>query len=289
MAGIASTLHVADHWIEGVRCAVHDSGPGDAGEAVVFVHGNPGPMDDWAELIPEISGFARVVAMDMPGFGRSERPRTFDHSIAGHARFLGLLLDQLGVERAHLVLHDFGVPWGLRWALDNLDRPASLTFINCGVLEGYRWHRYARIWQTRGLGELFQAVSNPRAMRIALNRDNPKPLPRTYIERVDSFADRGHKRAVLEVYRSSRDPIGAFPEHELGAEAIAAAAKGVPVCVIWGDGDPYIPASFARQQRNYFPDAEIHLLEGLGHWPFIDDPQAVSTPLTSFLRRQLRA
>ncbi|MEV0298225.1 alpha/beta hydrolase [Nocardia sp. NPDC050710] len=284
MAGTASVLEVTEHWVDGVRCAVHDSGPVDRREAVVFVHGNPGPMDDWAELAPTIAGFARVIAMDMPGFGRAQRPRTFDHSVVGHARFLGLLLDQLGVERAHLVLHDFGGAWGLRWGLDHLERLASLTLINCGVLDGYRWHRYAKIWQTPILGELFQLVSTPRAMHAALNHDNPKPLPRAYIDRVDGYADWGHKRAVLRLYRNSRDPAASFPERNLGV-----AANALPTCVIWGDGDPYIPVRFAEQQRIHFPEAEIHILEGLGHWPFIDDPQAVLTPLAAFLRGQVRA
>ncbi|RDI42008.1 alpha/beta fold hydrolase [Nocardia mexicana] len=283
MAGNVPVLETEDHWVDGVRCAVYDSGPAESGEAVVFVHGNPGPMDDWAELAPAIAGFARVIAMDMPGFGRAQRPRTFDHSVAGYARYLGGLLDRLGVERAHLVLHDFGVPWGLRWALDHPERTASLSLVNCGVLDGYRWHRYARIWQLPVLGELFQLASTPRALHAALNHDNPVPLPRSYVDRVDRYADWGHKRAVLRVYRSSRDPAGAFPEKDTGI-----AADGLPVCVIWGAGDPYIPVHFAERQRNYFPEAEIHILEGLGHWPFIDDPQAVLAPLAEFLRGHVR-
>lgn len=285
MASTTPALTVTEHLVGGVRCAVHDSGPGDQGEAVVFVHGNPGPMDDWAELVPAVAEFARVIAPDMPGFGRSERPKSFDHSIAGHARYLGLLLDQLGVERAHLVLHDFGGPWGLRWALNHRERLAGLTLINTGAMTGYRWHRYARIWQTPVLGELFQLVSNKRAMHAALNRDNPVPLPRSYIDRVDRYADRAHKRAVLDLYRNSRDPSSAFPE----MNSDIAGKESLPVCVIWGDGDPYIPVRFARQQRDFFPEAEIHILEGLGHWPFIDDPQAVRTPLTAFLRAHVGA
>ncbi|WP_067697025.1 alpha/beta fold hydrolase [Nocardia jejuensis] len=283
MSENVSVVQVAEVVVGGIRCAVFDSGPAESGEAVVFVHGNPGPADDWVDLIPEIAGFARVIAMDMPGFGRSERPRAFDHSVVGYARFLGLLLDRLGVERAHLVLHDFGGAWGMRWALDHLDRVASLTLINCGVLDGYEWHRYAKIWQTPVLGELFQLISNPRAMHIALNRDNPRPLPRAYIDRVDRYADKAHKRAVLRVYRTSRDPGAAFPEKSLGL-----AADALPTCVIWGDGDPYIPVRFASDQRTHFPEAEIHILEGLGHWPFVDDPQAVLAPLAAFLRKHVR-
>ena len=55
-------LQPVDRVIAGVRCAIHDSDPGKR-EAVVFVHGNPGPMDDWQDLIPSISSFSRVVAM----------------------------------------------------------------------------------------------------------------------------------------------------------------------------------------------------------------------------------
>ncbi|WP_280331157.1 alpha/beta fold hydrolase [Nocardia wallacei] len=284
MTGTAPALTVAERVVDGVRCAVHDSGPSESPTAVVFVHGNPGPMDDWAELAPEIARFARVIAMDMPGFGRSERPKSFEHSVLGHARFLGLLLDDLGVERAHLVLHDFGGPWGLRWALDHPRRLAGLTMINTGVLDGYRWHRYAKIWQTPVLGELFQLAGTPRAMHAALNRDNPVPLPRAYVDRVCGYADWGHKRAVLRLYRNSRDPAAAFPERHLGLTA-----DTLPTCVIWGAGDRYIPVRFAEQQRNHFPRAEIHILEGLGHWPFIDNPQAVRTFLSAFLRKHAGA
>ncbi|MFI6041818.1 alpha/beta fold hydrolase [Nocardia sp. NPDC051321] len=284
MAVTDSMLDTTDHLIDGVRCAVYDSAPDDRGEAVVFVHGVPGPMDDWAELAPEIAAFARVIAMDMPGYGRSQHPKSFDYSVKGYARFLGLLMDRLAIERAHLVLHDFGGLWGLRWALEHPQRLASLTLISTGVLDdGYRWHRLARIWQTPIVGELFQLASTPRTMKKGLDRVNPRPMPRAYVDRVGRYADWAHKRAVLRLYRDTPEPLSWFPERDFGA------AAHVPVCVIWGAGDPYNPVRFAERQRNFFPDSEVHLLDGLGHWPFIDDPQAVRTPLTAFLREHVRA
>ena len=104
------------HTIANVRCAVYDSGPRDATDAVVFVHGNPGPLDDWEDLAPTAAKFARVVAVDMPGYGRAERPRDFDYTIQGYGRYLGAVVDHLGIQRVHLVLHDFGGAWGLGWA-----------------------------------------------------------------------------------------------------------------------------------------------------------------------------
>ena len=272
-------MQPVDRVVAGVRCAVHDSDPGKR-EAVVFVHGNPGPMDDWEELAPAVAPFARVVAMDMPGYGRAEHPKRFDYTIEGYARYLGALLDQLSVGRAHLVLHDFGGPWGLRWANEHPDRVGSLTLINCGILEGYEWHGFAKIWQTPILGELSQLTATKWGMRRALNRMNPKPLPDAFYDRVMRYADWGHKRAVLKLYRASKN-VGKQ------APAIPGFAKALPVCVIWGAGDPFIQVEFAEKQKRYFPLAEVHVLQGLGHWPFIDDVEAVRTPLVEFLRRNV--
>lgn len=272
-------LATTDQVIDGVRCAVHDGDPGRR-EAVVFVHGNPGPMDDWEHMIPAVSTFARAIAMDMPGYGRADHPRRFDYTIDGYSRYLGKLLDKLGVDRAHLVLHDFGGPWGLRWAMENLGRVGSVTLVNCGVLRGYEWHGFARIWQTPILGELSMLTSTRSGMKRALDAMNPKPLPDAFYDRVDKYADWGHKRAVLRLYRASKD-VGRH------APPIPEAAKTLPVCVLWGERDPFIPVEFAEKQKQAFPKAEVHLLKGLGHWPFLDDVDAVRTPLVAFLKRQV--
>ena len=273
-------LPTKHHLVDGVRCAVYASDP-EKREAVVFVHGNPGPMDDWEGLIPAVTPFARVVAMDMPGYGRADRPRKFDYTIGGYAHYLGSLLDQLSVGRAHLVLHDFGGPWGLRWALDHSARVGSVTLINCGVLEGYKWHGFAKVWQTPILGELSQLTTTKWGMKKALNAMNPKPLPDTFYDRVMKYADWGHKRAVLKLYRASKNVGKQLP-------VIPEFAKTLPVCVIWGAGDPFIPVEFAEKQKRYFPLAEVHVLRGLGHWPFIDSVEAVRMPLVEFQKRQVK-
>jgi pimeloyl-ACP methyl ester carboxylesterase len=274
-------LATNDLVIDGVRCAVSDSDPSRR-EAVVFVHGNPGPMDDWEAMIPAVAPFARAVAMDLPGYGRAEHPRRFGYTIDGYARYLGRLLDQLAVDRAHLVLHDFGGPWGLRWAMDHAARVGSITLINCGVLDGYRWHGFARVWQTPVLGELSMLAATKGGMKKALNAMNPKPLPDTFFDRVWEYMDWGHKRAVLKLYRASKhlgERVPPVPEF----------AKTLPVCVIWGAEDPFIPVEFAGKQKAHFPLAEVHVLRGLGHWPFLDSAEAVRKPLVEFLQRQVRS
>ncbi len=96
-------------------------------EAVVFVHGNPGSSRDWQTLAAAVAEFGRAVALDMPGFGRADKPREFDYTVPGYARHLAGALTELGIRRAHLVLHDFGGPWGLSWEAGHPQEFASAT------------------------------------------------------------------------------------------------------------------------------------------------------------------
>lgn len=143
-AGVASTRPT----IDGLVTPVSSVGEAESGEAVVFVHGNPGSRRDWDDLLTRVAPFARGIALDMPGFGRAERPQDFSYTVEGYSRFLEAALSRLGVERAHLVLHDFGGPWGLEWAIRNPDKLASVVLINTGALVDYSWHYLARIWRT---------------------------------------------------------------------------------------------------------------------------------------------
>jgi pimeloyl-ACP methyl ester carboxylesterase len=271
----------AEVTVDGVRSPVIDVGP-RSGEAVVFVHGNPGSSLDWDDLAGRVSEFGRAVAPDMPGFGRADKPNDFDYTVAGYARHLAGTLDQLGISRAHLVLHDFGGPWGLAWACAHPRRLGSLTLINIGVMPGYRWHYLARIWRTPVLGEIFMATGTRAVFRLALKHGNPRGLPDAFVDRMFDQFDRGTRRAVLRLYRNTSD-FTALTR----SVAQTLTPLELPVLVLWGAHDPYLPVRYAERQREVFPKAEIRVLEDSGHWPFADDPEAVARAVIPFLRASM--
>lgn len=273
-----------EYTVSGVRSPYLARGPAAAREAVVFVHGNPGPKEDWVGLMERLDPGVRAFAPDMPGYGAADRPRDFEYTVDGYARHLDGLLAAAGIDRAHLVLHDFGGPWGLRWAADHLERVASLTLVNTGVLLGYRWHKFARIWQTPGLGELFMAMASRSMLKRMLNAENPVPFPEEFIDRIHRNSDRGNRRAVLKLYRASRNVADMSQ-----ALADLLRPRDLPALVVFGAGDPYIPARYAEVQRQIFPRAEVHVLDRCGHWPFIDDVDRVAALMVPFLERQLAA
>ncbi|HEY3820493.1 MAG TPA: alpha/beta hydrolase [Polyangiaceae bacterium] len=270
--------------VGGVRSLVREAGPGESTEAVVFVHGNPGSGEDWLDLLGRVGSFTRAIAPDMPGYGKADRPRSFEYTVAAYARHLGGLLDALHVQRAHLVLHDFGGPWGLTWASDHPGAVASLTLFNVGVLPGYRWHKFARIWRTPVLGELMQLLTTRRSFGMFLNADNPKPFPRAFVDRMYADLDAGTKRAILKLYRSTND-LGGLVEHVAGKLG----PLHVPTLVLWGTNDAYLPVRFAEEQRRFFDVRELRRMPGCGHWPFIDDPEGAAEPVVRFLRERLAA
>ena len=278
MSGSAATVVTVD----GVRSPVLQVGDVKATEAVVFVHGNPGPKEDWVDLLERTGEFTRAVAPDMPGYGAADKPADFDYTVDGYARHLAGIVDQLKINTVHLVLHDFGGAWGLAWAVQHADAFASATLINTGVLLDYPWHRLAKIWRTPGVGEAFMATTNRPAFRKLVGHDNPR-LPAAAIERLYEVSRSWPtKRAVLKLYRAT-------PASAMGAPAKPLRELDRPALVVWGTGDVYIPWAQAARQRESFPSARIELLEGLGHWPFLEDPAHVAELVIPFLHDQVRA
>jgi len=282
--GISSTNMVNKRRIEvnGIASPVIEAGPREAREAIVFVHGNPGSSSDWTALLEGAGAFGRAVACDMPGFGQADKPRQFNYHVASYAEFLDGALDELVIERAHLVLHDFGGPFGLVWGLQHPERWASVVLINVGVLPGYTWHALAKRWRTPVLGELVQAWIPRSAWRRMMQQSNPKGLPPEFVDKMYDDYDRATRRAVLKLYRATPDPGKAAGER---GKAIAALRK--PALVVWGAQDPYIGVEFAERQREFFAVESVAILPDSGHWPFQDDPTRVADVVLPFLERQL--
>jgi pimeloyl-ACP methyl ester carboxylesterase len=265
--------------VEGISTRLLSAGPAQADEAVVFMHGNPGSADDWERLIAAVAEHGRrALAFDLPDFGETVAGAGFEHTVLSYASFTDAALSALGVARVHLVGHDFGGPIGLVWAAAHAQRLASVTLIGTGILPGYRWHRAARIWRTPALGELAQAFTFRGGFRRLISSQEPRGLPREFLDRMYDQYDRRTRRAVLELYRSTDDPGSAAAEF-----SAYMAPKDIPALVIWGEHDPYLPCSYATRQRDAFPSADVHVLPASGHWPFVDSPEVVERLLVGFL------
>jgi pimeloyl-ACP methyl ester carboxylesterase len=216
--------------VDAVGSPVPIGGAGEPGEAVVFVHGNPGAGSDWEPLMTRIAAFATVVAPDMPGFGGADMDSDHDYTVAGYAAHLAGVIGQLRITRVHVVAHDFGGPFALTWAAANPGQVASVTLINTGVLIDYRWHRLARLWRTPVIGELVQRATSGTVAKTILRRDNPG-LSEEWVNRIAGhLTPRETKRVVLRLYRSTKTK-------DIEALSAPLRQRDPDALVVWGTDD----------------------------------------------------
>lgn len=257
------------------------AGDTSSSEAVVFAHGSPGCAEEFAPLVEKTGEFARAIAIDSPGFGRADkpRPRDFRYAVPNMGVHLARQLEQLGVERAHFVGHDFGGAFGLIAATYNPFQVGSMTMINSGLMRGYSWHVWARLWRKRPLGEMLMAIVNERGFRIAM-----RELPDWFVAQMWGNYDRSTRRAILALYRNTdmETQADALPQLRL-------LAQNWPALVIFGEDDPFLTASLAHRNVEALPNAEVHMVPGAGHWPHVESPDAVEAILLPFLREQVGA
>lgn len=229
------------------------------------------PSDRWIEPRAYETGFLERsggLAVDLPGFGRSAKPGYLRYTIGEYAAFIEGFLDHLQIERVKLVMHDWGAV-GLAFAQARPQRVERIVIIDAvPLLGGYAWHRLARVWRTPVLGELAVGATTRLTLRRALRAGNVSgPPPEAFVDSILEHFDEGTCRAILRLYRSS--PPGVLEQAGRDLERLE-----VPTLVLWGERDPYIPASFGERYARAL-DAELVSLAHAGHWCWLDQPSVI--------------
>jgi pimeloyl-ACP methyl ester carboxylesterase len=252
--------------VDGVRVFCRRT-PGD-GIPAVFVHGNPTHSEDWVPFMERMSGPS--IAPDLPGWGRSDRPRDFDYTMHGLARFADRFLDRLRVDEYRLVVHDWG-SLALIGAQREPDRVRGVVVINAvPLLPGYRWHPIARLWRRRGVGELVNLTGTRAGAALLLRQATPdgRPMPREFVDSLWRYRQRGTARPTLQLYRSADPEL-------LEAAGLRLGDLACPALVLWGTRDRYLPVEFGRLYAERLPNAELVELADAAHWPWVDRPDAI--------------
>jgi pimeloyl-ACP methyl ester carboxylesterase len=264
---VSNRVEEAELRIDGVR--IFYRRVAGAGTPTVYCHGNPTHGEDWLAFL-ERGGPA--IAIDMPGWGRSDRPdpARFDYSMYGLSATLERCLDELGIGRRKLVVHDWGC-LALIGAQQRPDLVERLVVVNAvPLLPGYRWHWIARLWRRRPVGEFLNATTTRSSMALLMrqSRGDRSAMPSEFVDLIWDSWDKGTRDATLALYRHA-DP-----------DRLAAAGKDLsrlacPSLVLWGDRDPYLPTRFGAAYADALPGSELEIVAGAGHWPWIDDPGVV--------------
>ncbi|HZE36498.1 MAG TPA: alpha/beta fold hydrolase [Candidatus Eisenbacteria bacterium] len=253
------------------------------GPAIVLIHGLGGFAESWRHNIPELSGHGRVIALDLPGFGRSGKPRRA-YTTAFLAQALDGFLRTLGVDRVRLVGHSLGGAVAARYALEHPARVERLALLGAAV-PGFDLHPswVYRTLSLRGVGEVLASFLTRGICAKGLERCFAQPDPeeiRFFVEH--EFAARTSldgRAAYLSLLRTVRE------DFTVGAEAYRAALArlGQNVLVIHGREDRVVPMAHARRVVEGLGLTDPHWLDRCGHFPQIEHAGAVNARLKDFL------
>jgi len=264
-----------------VRTAVTRGRP-----ALLLIHGFPTASYDWHRLWEPLAGRYSLYALDLLGFGLSEKPRDCDYPISLQADLCQAVLDNFDVGAVHLLAHDYGDTVAqelLAREREGRVSIASVCFLNGGLFpETHRPRPIQKLLAMPGLGALLARGMSysgfARTMRSISGRNPPAD---DELEDLWSLLQRDGGRQALARSISYMKQRQAHRERWVGALV----GTSVPRRLICGAADPVSGAHLAERYRQLVPEADVVLLDGVGHYPQLEDAGAVLRAYLEFRDR----
>jgi pimeloyl-ACP methyl ester carboxylesterase len=264
--------------ISGMHVHVRDEGVASDPVPIVLMHGASLNLHTWAGWVQRLEGNHRVVTFDLPGFGLTGPSPGGDYAIEAYVRFLGLLLDRLGIH--HCILGGVSLGGNIAWeaALAMPNRVDKLILVDAGgypvtsssVPIGFR---------IASIPALSPIVNNllPRSVIAASLRNvygDPSKVTPELIEETFAMTLREGNRKALIRFLAQFNP---------GAHAGLIAGLRVPTLILWGARDRLFPLEVAQRFHHDIAGSQLVIFDGLGHMPHEEDPEQTVAVVKGFL------
>ncbi len=249
------------------------------GEPVVLVHGWPTFSHLWRHQIPALAERYRVYALDLPGFGDSDKPTDVRYALNFFANVLAGFLDALGIEKVTLVCHDIGGPVVLLFSVRNPERVKRLVILDTTAYPDLPLmvRLLLPVARLPGAGGL---LVSRRGLRLLLQIGTVRKgvitdeLVTAYNRPLsdDPIARKTLLRILIE-----QDP------REMIEIADNLGRIAAPTLILWSEKDPSAPLSIARRLQADISGSVLKTIPDCGHFLTEDQPEEVNRLLLEFL------
>jgi len=256
------------------------------GEPILFIHGLPESWYSWHHQMIDLAASRRVIAVDLKGYGQTDKPPT-GYSVEQVADELLALLDAIGLRRFDLVTHDWGTGIGQRLAADHAQRIRRYARMQAPVaeidLEGR--HPQFQLFQNqtlaiRVLGDATALVHLIYGYDGVPGTNTVAPIDNDILDRIAlEFSRPGTAEAVARYF--VENPITDPAYWAQGVDLFG--RMTFPVLLLQGDADPNQPHEYFDDAESYFPDARLVFVPDTGHFLHLEQPPAVNQVLRAFL------
>lgn len=267
--------------VDGAR--IHFQEFGSVGNApIILIHGFTASTYVWRTVAPMLADAgSHVIAIDLLGFGYSEKPRWFDYSIDSQARMVSRFMDRIGLGRAVIVGSSYGGAVAATLALDYAERVEKLVLVDPVSNDRVKNHPILRICSVPGIGEAIAPfLADTKAfhrhrMRRTLSPANHHLISR---DRVDSIArpiaaaDAHH--SLLATSRNWHADRITYDAHLISH----------PTLIIWGEDDKVIPITDGYTLHDRILHSRLVILKHCGHVPMEEKSDIFVELVTEFCR-----
>jgi pimeloyl-ACP methyl ester carboxylesterase len=265
--------------VDGMR--IHYQEFGDAAApALLMIHGYTSSVYSWHKAAPLIAdaGF-RVLAVDLVGFGYSEKPRYFEYTIDAQARMLTRFMDRLGIGQATLVGCSYGGAVAATIALDSPERVEKLVLVDSVINDDLRSHPILRLAAVPGIGELVTPfLADSRFL--------------TRWRMASTLASANHDLITDDRVDAILRPLHAADGHysllatsrNWHANRITRDAHLItqPTLIVWGEEDTTVPLRNGYTLRDSIAGSRLFVLKNCGHVPQEENATLFSKIVSEF-------
>ena len=261
------------HYVELEGSRIHYLEAGE-GPAVVLIHGFASSMDAWNTVIEPLSQHRRVIALDLKGFGYSDRAPG-DYSPAAQARIVNALMEHVGAQTFEVVAHSWGASVALKLALQEPEKVDKLALYDAWVYYEqlptfFQWAR------APFLGDMMFALwyrERPQD-KIAGAFYDPRFVTQELVDTVEAdLSIPGVTAAALEAVRGQT-----YEDWQHQYKTIEQ-----PTLLLWGENDAVTRLEFGERLARDLPNAELVIYPQCGHFPMIEAAKQSTRDLLEFL------
>lgn len=246
------------------------------GEPVVFLHGLPESWFSWHYQIEEVSKKYRVIAVDLKGYGQSDKSDG-DYTAQGVANELIALFDAIGLDKFSLVTHDWGTLIGDRIASTIPDRIVKYVRMEAPVLKvDPANHPQFELFKNQALARGMMSLARTFITKVYESRTVQKISDEDMEGIIFEFSRPGVAEAVPRYFR----------DFAMESEDVALARfkkMTFPVLVLQGENDPAQPLWYFEGIETVFPNAKLQIVKDAGHFTELEKPEEVSKAILDFL------
>lgn len=268
--------------VDGIRLHYQEFGHASPLADVILIHGYTASVYVWKTVAPMLADAGlRVFAIDLPGFGYSDKPKDFDYSIASQARIVERFMDRLSIGRPVVVGSSYGGAVAATLALDYPERVAKLVLVDPVSNDDPKRHPVLRLASVPGVGEVITPfLADARTfhrhrMKKTIARPNHSLITKERIEAV---------RRPLSAADAHNSLLATSRNWDAGRIERDASLISQPALIIWGEDDRVIPLENGYKLLDSILHSRLVVLKDCGHLPMEEKPELFTDLVVEFCR-----